>query len=152
MIYFLMGYLVRNKMTEIQKVYQSIKFRKDILFAVIFAAWGVCVGILVEFESNPVLNLIAALLGIVSMWMAAEKISNQKNYLFNQFSKYSLPLYLMNGYLLVISRTVVVSKLGITNPFVIISFNMFVTLFLSWIFIKYVIDRVKVFRIIFGMG
>lgn len=152
LFYFLMGYLGRKRIDEIQKIYQSIKLRKDILFAVFFAAWGVCVGILVAFESNPVLNLIAALLGIVSMWMAAEKLSNQKNYLFNQFSKYSLPLYLMNGYLLVISRTIVVNKLGISNPFVIISFNMFVTLFLSWIFIKYVIDRVKIFRIIFGMG
>lgn len=44
-----------------------------------------------------------------------------------------------------------VSKWNITNPIIIIAFNMFVTLFLAWIFIKYVIDKVKIFRIIFGM-
>lgn len=47
---------------------------------------------------------------IIAMWFVADSISKKKNYLLNQFSKYSLPLYLMNGYLLVISRTIVVSK------------------------------------------
>lgn len=110
-----------------------------------------CVRWLVIYGMNPILKLVAALLGIIAMWFVADSISKKKNYLLNQFSKNSLPLYLMNGYLLVISRTIVVSKWNISNSIIIIAFNMFVTLFLAWFFIKYVIDKVKIFRIIFGM-
>lgn len=151
LIYFLLGYLGKKRLLKIEEVRLRIKSKETMLFFAVVVAWLLCVGELVVYGANPVLKLIAALLGIVAMWFVVDRINNNKNYLLNQFSLYSLPLYLMNGYLLVISRTIVVSKLGVTNPIVIIAFNMFVTLFLAWIFIKYVIDKVKIFRIIFGM-
>ena len=151
LIYFLLGYLGKRWIARIKEIHMRIKSKDILLFLGVVVLWAMCVRWLVIYGMNPILKLVAALLGIIAMWFVADSISKKKNYLLNQFSKYSLPLYLMNGYLLVISRTIVVSKWNITNPIIIIAFNMFVTLFLAWIFIKYVIDKVKIFRIIFGM-
>ena len=151
LIYFILGYLGKRWIARIKEIHMRIKSKDILLFLGVVVLWAMCVRWLVIYGMNPILKLVAALLGIIAMWFVADSISKKKNYLLNQFSKYSLPLYLMNGYLLVISRTIVVSKWNITNPIIIIAFNMFVTLFLAWIFIKYVIDKVKIFRIIFGM-
>lgn len=66
-----------------------------------------------------------------------------------EFSKYSLPLYLSNGYLLVISRILIINILHINNPLLIIMGNIFVTLFVSWGVYKFIIDK-TIFRKIFG--
>ena len=57
----------------------------------------------------------------------------------------------MNGYLLVVSRTIFVSKCGITSPILIIVLNMAVTLVISWIGIKFIIDKTKL-RVLFGLN
>ena len=94
-------------------------------------------------------NVISALVGIITLYIGVQtKIITD---IFKRFGKYSLQLYLLNGYLLVISRTIIVSILGVSNPFIIILFNMFVDFFVSYIVIKYLCERVKGIRILMGM-
>lgn len=57
--------------------------------------------------------------------------------MFKRFGEYSLQLYLFNVFFLVASRTLIVNILGMTNPVVIISFNMIVDFYLSYLIIKY---------------
>lgn len=71
------------------------------------------------------------------------------NTVFHRFGKYSLQLYLLNGFLLVISRTLI-CKVTV-NPVMIIGFNMLVTFFLSYLFIKYFCSRFKWIRKLMGM-
>lgn len=71
--------------------------------------------------------------------------------IFKPFGKYSLQLYLFNGYLLVVSRSITVSMLGIRNPFVIIAFNMLIDFGLSYLIIKYVCERIRIARVLMGM-
>lgn len=71
--------------------------------------------------------------------------------IFKRFGKYSLQIYLLNGFLLVISRTTIISLLGCTEPVAIIAFNMFVDFFLSYLFIKYICAKIKPVRFIMGI-
>lgn len=70
---------------------------------------------------------------------------------FKRFGKYSLQLYLLNGYLLVISRTIIVNRLGVSNPVEIICFNMLVDFFISYLIIKYIISKNILLRRITGI-
>ncbi|MDO4197481.1 MAG: acyltransferase family protein [Erysipelotrichaceae bacterium] len=71
--------------------------------------------------------------------------------IFKNFGKYSLQLYLLNGVWLVISRTIIVKILGVTNPALIICFNMFVCFFISYLIIRYICSRIKPVRFMMGM-
>lgn len=68
---------------------------------------------------------------------------------FHRFGQYSLQLYLLNGFLLVISRTLICRLTA--NPVLIICFNMLVTFFLSYLFIKYFCSRFSWIRKLMGM-
>ncbi len=71
------------------------------------------------------------------------------NKVFHRFGHYSLQLYLLNGFLLVISRTIICRFTE--NPAIIICFNMLVTFFLSYLFIKYFCDKIKWIRRLMGL-
>lgn len=102
------------------------------------------------FSHNVYLNFVASLMGI---WLLTVMVQFLEKYPCNALyncSKYSLQLYLLNGYLLVISRTILVSYLAANNSVIIISFNMLITLVFSLI-IKYFICCFKIFRFLLGI-
>ncbi len=65
--------------------------------------------------------------------------------------KDSLQLYLFNGYLLTVTRWLVVTKLHIHTPLVVIGANFFVMYFVSLAIIELIVRRVKLFRTLTGM-
>ena len=71
------------------------------------------------------------------------------NWIFERFGKFSLQLYLLNGFLLVISRTIICRVT--MNPAAIIGFNMLADFGLSYLAIKYICNRFRFFRILMGM-
>lgn len=71
--------------------------------------------------------------------------------LFEEAGKYSLQIFLFNGYLLTVTRWLVVSKLHIKIPAVIIAANFFVLFGVSLVIIELVVKRVKLFRILTGI-
>lgn len=95
-------------------------------------------------------GLLISLLGILGLYLVSCIPFVQK--LFEQPGKYSLQIYLLNGFLLVVSRTAAVSILGLTSPLLIILINMCIDFLLSYLFIKYICARIKVAREIMGMG
>lgn len=100
-------------------------------------------------KNISILSIFAALIGIVTLFFCTQyKLLIT---IFKRFGKYSLQLYLFNEYLLVISRTIIVSILGVTNPFIIIAFNMLVDFFFSYIVIKYICEKIKPVRFLMGM-
>ena len=72
------------------------------------------------------------------------------NNIFEPFGKFSLQIYLLNGFLLVISRTIIcrISQ----DPAVIILFNMIVDFGLSYIAIKYIANRFAILQVLMGMN
>lgn len=97
----------------------------------------------------PYRSTVSALLGIATMYLAVG--SKAVTGIFERFGKYSLQLYLFNGYFLVISRTLIVSVLGVYEPFIIIVFNVFVDFFISYMVIKYLCERIGIARVLMGM-
>ena len=99
--------------------------------------------------SFGVREIVGGLVG-VTMSFALTRFS-WFNDLFARFGEYSLQLYLLNGLLLGISRIIICSVLGVTNPAMIVCFNMLVDFFLSYLLIKYVLAKIRFARVPLGM-
>lgn len=95
------------------------------------------------------LRTVTALIGIMSIFLCAY---NRKTSFFSKFAKYSLQIYLLGAISLGISRTFIVSILGIQNPLIIISFNLFIDFFVSYWIIKYICEKISFLRIAMGMN
>lgn len=65
--------------------------------------------------------------------------------------KYSLQLYLLNGYLLVVGRTLLVSVLKISHPALIIAGLTALCLFGGLFISKYILDKCRLFRVLSGI-
>ena len=70
--------------------------------------------------------------------------------IFERFGKFSLQIYLLNGFLLVISRTIICRVTS--DPLIIVGFNMLVDFLLAHLAIRYICNRVKLFRVMMGIG
>ena len=93
------------------------------------------------------LEIFVSLLGVtVTVFLARLKLFND---IFERFGKFSLQIYLLNGFLLVISRTIICRFT--TAPAVIVGFNMLVDFFIAYLGIKYICTRFRIFRLIMGM-
>lgn len=67
------------------------------------------------------------------------------------FGEYSLQLYLLNGFFLVFSRSLTINVLRIESPFIIVVVNMVFDLLISYLVIKYIFAKSKIFRRISGI-
>ena len=93
------------------------------------------------------LEVLVSLLGVIVCYCLARL--KLFNHIFERFGKYSLQLYLLNGFLLVISRTIICRLTA--EPVVIIGFNMLVDFVLAYLVIKYICSRFKILRFVMGM-
>ena len=125
----------------------DLKLNKIITFLSICAL--IAVWMLILRSNGAYSGVCAALIGILTFFLCMQfKLPVS---FFKRFGKYSLQLYLFNGYLLVISRTIIVSVLGMTNPFIIIAFNMLIDFFFSYMVIKYICEKIKPVKFLMGM-
>jgi fucose 4-O-acetylase-like acetyltransferase len=94
-----------------------------------------------------------ALLGIICMLniIIHCKLGNLIKRFLIETGKYSLQLYLLNGYLLVISRVLLINKLHISNPFIIIVVLTVLNIAIAMLICKYFVDKYNLIRVIFGM-
>ena len=119
LFYFSTGILIKETFGgSIFKV-KAHPFTKTALALLLLFVWITLLRI-----NRPYIKTISALIGIATVYIGVQSDAVVK--LFQRFGKYSLQLYLLNGFFLVISRTIIVSVLGVHDPFVIIAFNMFV--------------------------
>ena len=81
-----------------------------------------------------------------------KKSQNRVHGFFMDCSHYSLQLYLLDGYALVVTRTILVSVLGVTNPWILILGNFILDTAICLVLSKLVIDKVKLFRLLCGLN
>ena len=148
LFYFTLGWCFRQHIHEIDN---WLKTKINVLMIISGISWGILVYLLMENSTCWFVEFITTGVGGIFFYLIAVLLANKECSILIDFSKYSLPLYLMNGYLLVVSRTIFVSKCGITSPILIIVLNMAVTLVISWIGIKFIIDKTKL-RVLFGLN
>lgn len=93
-------------------------------------------------------TVIVAFVGILFSWLLTKSVCF--NRLFSRYGKYSLQLYLFNGFSLGISRFLICNIMQIQNPVVIIAFNVLVDFFGMYLMIKYIFEKSKILRIMMG--
>lgn len=144
LFFFTIGVIIKSFIgTDIFQI-KFNKLRASIIVVFSLLIW--C--FLIQLDVSH-LNILTAVVGILTLFICMQYSS--LICLFKRFGKYSLQLYLLNGFLLTISRTIIVSILGVTNPLGIITFNMLIDFGLSYIIIKYICDKIKVVKICMGM-
>lgn len=147
-VYYLFYFIIGNQIKKSEiNIFDYKKFSSksiSFLLVMLFPFWLTMVYLDIEY-----ISVFVAIIGIFSFYL----LSNYKviNKIFSRFGKYSLQLYLLNGFFLVFSRTIIVTKLEFSNPIIIISFNMLVDFFVSYLFIKYICDKAKISKLLMGL-
>lgn len=158
-LYFSIGYCFQLESKKSSDFWRKfIEFiKKPLVWLASFIIWIPLVFALIDLESvfylvYALLSIITALVGmvnIISFGFLISKISFSK--LFEETGKVSLQLFLFNGYFLTVTRTLTVRILHITSPVIIIAANVIMMYFVSYVLIHFVVNRVKLFRILTGM-
>ena len=144
--YFHTGFLVRNFYPAIKERFKRIKNGSVILLSIcLLALWIIFLSTL-----SGKARIVAAVTGIVTCYTLTRW--DWFNKCFARFGKYSLQIYLLNGWMLGISRTLICNVLGISFTPVIIAANMIVDFGISYLLIKYVCERFKIVRYVMGMA
>ena len=150
--FFSLGFVIRENITSRQVKEKLLKIDNNIALMIFFVIWNILVCVLYNTtDYDRFLKYPTALVGMICIYIISCKLSSCKIDIFKSLSMYSLQLYLLNGYMLVVSRTVLINIMKIRNPIIIIVVNTFVSLVVSYLIIKYVISKIKLLRIIFGM-
>lgn len=152
MAFFLAGFVARKKnIFKLESKMQTFSRGKQTAIFII----AIVAIIIVEFIhirfSLGWFNVIAAFIVIISSFIYVLSCKECVFKWFKKYSPYSLALWLLNGYLLVVSRTLVVNILHIENAFVIILINMIIDFFGSYVLIKYVFSKIPIMRTILGI-
>lgn len=144
LFYFTIGIILKKTFGKALFDKKINKGKTAAAIALLAAVWLVLIAL-----RKAYLDIPEALIGILTFYLFVQFTSVTR--LFARFGEYSLQLYLLNGFLLVMSRTAAVLVFKITDPFVIVAFNMLVDFFLSYIIIKYLCGRIKAARVLMGM-
>ena len=144
LLYFTLGVYVKHFAgTELFEKQPSSIF-SAVAAAAFFGLW-----IWLLRSHLPCRGDIAALAGILTLYFCTcfEPVVKA----FAPFGRVSLQLYLCNGYALGVSRTVIVSILGVTSPAGIIAFNVLVDYFIVYLVVRFVCTRLRPVRFLMGM-
>ena len=156
LFYFFAGYLAKKSMPALRRLYSFAVSHRAVSFAVCVLSallWCGATYILCELVDVQALRFVSGLLGVF-FFVSAVCLNGKSPLLtpFAEIGKYSLQLYLFNGVLLTVARTVIVKLLGVTAAVPVIAFNMLVTLGISYIVIKFIVEKVKIFRFLCGIN
>lgn len=140
LLFFNTGVLLKKYIPHIFEWHFKEKWLQPVSTIFLLILWGVTSQFSATLKIASVAGILTCYLFTKLPWF---------NKIFHSFGHYSLQLYLLNGFLLVISRTII-CKLT-ENPAIIICFNMLITFFLSYLFIKYFCDKVKWIQKLMGL-
>ena len=145
-----MGYISKQYL-----FFDRIKNHKCIalgIFLIPILIAGVIVQEQFSFNYNFI-KLFFALTGSIIIIIGVCNFEKAFNYFF-RLSRYSLPLYLFNGYTLVISRTIICKLIdyNIEYSTVVVFFNLIFDFFAAYLIIKYVFCKSEIIKKLIGVG
>lgn len=143
--YFILGYKIKN-------IY-NLKYKKIIknkYFILCSTIIFITIGIIPK-------NIITLIVGALSGCILAYNIVmilpyNNINKFLSYCGTYSLQLYLLNGFILVPARIIIVKILSISNPIIIVSSIFIINIVVGLIVIKYIINKSKVLSYMCGIN
>lgn len=153
--YFALGVLARRQIGALESLYGCIRRRPAFWSAGTLGAFVLVFGLLLAFAPAFALrSYVFALFGCVAVivcCVAFDFPASLRSFL-SLCGRYSLQLYLLNGYLLVIGRTALVSFAHVTSPALLV-LSLFLFCLLGELFIsKYILDTCRLFRVLSGIA
>ncbi len=153
LFFFAAGYAVREH-ADMERTAQWVWENRGVCgagCAVILSGW-------IAYSSFEVCALgpwggtLLILLTCGACYLLVTAVSSEKFWRpFQKLGEYSLQIYLLNGFLLVLSRTFTVKLLHCEIPAVIVAVNMLVDLIFSYFIVSRVFVKFKLLRVISGM-
>lgn len=137
-IYFYLGIVLKEyKERIINYSNKYVLITAFILCILIFSLYIKC--------DYKVLEMLCSLAFIVSIMLIRNKVVID---VFKNIGKYSLQLYCLNGFVLVVSRILICKITSI--PFVIVLFNTLFCLIIPYIVIKYILSKSRIIKYLMG--
>lgn len=144
LVYYAVGYVIKREWTNYFSDVQKTKYL--VTAAIVYI---VAYGLDKAYRDN----LFIELMGCLAMFMI---ISHSCKYIlwtkpFSECSQWSTPMYLLNGYALVVIRTIVVKIMGISSPALIILINFIFCVLACYIASRYVVGKSKLLSFVCGI-
>lgn len=145
--FFLVGYWIKNGIQFDKCI--NIELYKKYLCAIVFTVVYI---FLINTKRTEWSDWIVALLGCLVALEIALIISRTKTikWFIIKAGNYSLQFYLLNGYLLVVSRVLFVQIWGLTNPY-LIYVSVVISNCIGATVVSEVLKRTKYLKFLFGM-
>lgn len=150
-LYFVIGCIIKEEIEKIKNL-KRITDKYNYLIMIICFIVMLIYSIFSEKVESNIITIIVSLIGCI-FWYEITKIVIIKLKLKEYIKKcgsYSLQLYLLNGYFLVISRILIVSVCNVKVPAVIIIFNSLFDIILPVILIDKIIMKSKILMFFCG--
>ena len=149
-VFFYAGFLVKKCWQSCMYLYGTLVNRKKVS-AILFGILWIGIVVLAQMtEEAEWIFLIATVVGILFWVQVVGCLKNSPiGNALQKCGQRSLQLYLFNGFLLVISRTLIINVLEIRNPWIIVGANMVFTLGVSMLIIE-ILSKNKLGRFILG--
>lgn len=154
--YFIIGHILRILNEKEVFLFKTLE-RNTVRIFLVVITFLVDIGILFledYFVNNSIilylLKVMAALMGSAFSYMLIRFISVTKiRQILKQFGQYSLQIYLFNGYFISVSRTILISVLGISNVFLIVAANFISGMVCNYIWCYYIL-KINFVKILCG--
>lgn len=136
-VFFYAGFLVKKCWQSCMYLYGTLVNRKKVS-AILFGILWIAIVVLAQMtEEAEWMFLIVTVAGILFWVQVVGCLKNSPiGNVLRKCGQRSLQLYLFNGFLLVISRTLIINVLKIRNPWIIVGANMVFTLGVSMLIIE----------------
>lgn len=146
LFYFTLGYVLRRRESWLRA-----RVLPRLTAAPALLCLGAWCGLFALGERCPAFPLQVAVTlagGAFLLWLSGwEQVAER----FAGPGRYSLQIYLFNGFLLVLSRVTVCQALKVAEPWLIVAFNEFVTFVCSYWLTRYIVSRFRSARVLTGL-
>lgn len=151
MFYFAFGYAIKTHIHTEQLYYMRTKWKTAATCVVLFFLWIIGPPVCAVYTSPWVQDVFV--FATCGFWAVLIQVVPAETLWrpFRAFGRYSLQLYLLNGFMLTASRTLIIRILHCDVPVLIVARNMLVDLVLSYIVITRILAKWKPLRVISGI-
>jgi len=152
--YFAFGVYLRRRLALLERAHSFIR-RRPVMSILASSALFLCAFTVLQYALPDFAHrdYIYAALGCTAVAVACTArplLAPAQNFL-SLCGRYSLQLYLLNGYLLAAGRIVLVSLLGVRHPLAVILSLFALCLGLGLFISRFVLEKIRLFRLLSGM-
>lgn len=151
-VFFFAGYLFRDAK---ERIFAGGGKRAAALsLPFVLAAWIALMAVRQNTEAyilGQTLKIMASAAGIVFCVLAAKLMTARSGSHMAGIGRYSLQLYLLNGFIVTASRIFIVNICGVESPVVIVIFIFLACLYVGYAVSKFIFDRFEILRLLTGI-